>query len=158
VEVAGAAESWVWLKSSACISSSSSRAGRSRSIAASHARSSARQSSGPMSAASAPLRASPSDMTRSIIRSTTAGSGGAPVAAAVGAQGDRHRGVRPLGRRALLAVCVDAAGAQVVEELARRARRGRLGPGAADVDAGVVVGAADAGARRGCRRRRRRAR
>jgi hypothetical protein len=31
-----------------------------------------------MSAASAPLRASPSDMTRSIIRSTTAGSGGAP--------------------------------------------------------------------------------
>ena len=68
----------VWLKSSACISASSSRGGRSRSIAASHARSSARQSSGPMSAASAPLRASPSAMTRSSIRSTTAGSGGAP--------------------------------------------------------------------------------
>jgi hypothetical protein len=43
-------------------------------------------------------------------------------------------------------VCVDAAGAQVVEELPRRARRGRLGPRAADVDAGVVVGAADADA------------
>ena len=95
----------VWLKSSACISASSSRAGRSRSIAREpRAQQRARSRRGRGRRPSAPLRASPSAMTRSSIRSTTAGVGRRAVAAAVGAQRDRHRGVRPLGGRALLAV------------------------------------------------------
>ncbi len=68
------------------------------------------------------------------------------VAAAERANGERHRGVGPLGRGALVAVGADAAGAHVREELLRRGGRGRLGPGAPDVDPGVVVGPADAGA------------
>ena len=59
------------------------------------------------------------------------------------ADGERHRRVRPLLGAALLAAGRDPAGADVLEELlgARRGRRDR--EGAADVDAGVVVAAAD---------------
>ena len=49
------------------------------------------------------------------------------IAAAQRADRERHRGVRPLGGRALLAVRADAAGADVGEELARR-RRLRASP------------------------------
>ena len=70
----------------------------------------------------------------------------AGAAPAEHAHGDRHRGVRPLGGGALGAVRLDAAVAQVGEELGRVRGGRRLRPGAADVDAGVVVGAADADA------------
>ncbi len=66
--------------------------------------------------------------------------------AAERADGERDRAVRPLGGAALLAAGLDAAGAQVREELLRRPRRRRLRVGAADVDAGMVVGAGDADA------------
>ena len=59
------------------------------------------------------------------------------------AHGERHRGVRPLGSRALVAEGADAAGSHVGEELRRRRGVRGLGPRAADVDARVVVRAAD---------------
>ena len=86
-------------------------------------------------------------MTRSAIRSTAAGvRRRVALAGAERADRDRHRRVRPLGRRALVAARARAPRAQVREELLRRGGGGGLGPGAADVDAGMVVGAADAGA------------
>jgi len=60
--------------------------------------------------------------------------------------GERDRGVRPLRGAALLSTGEHAPSAQVFEELLRRARWRRLRPRAPDVDAGVVVGAADPGA------------
>jgi hypothetical protein len=68
------------------------------------------------------------------------------VAVAERAHRDRHRRVRPLGGRALVAAGGHPPGAHVGQELFRRRRRGPLGPGAADVDPRVVVGAGDAGA------------
>ena len=136
----------VWLKSSACISVEQ-LARRQVEVDRREPRAQQRAAvvgadvGGQRAAAGVALRHDPLDHPQH-----DRGVGRRALAAAVGAQGDRHRGVRPLGGRALLAVGVDAAGAQVVEELARRARRGRLGPRAADVDPGVVVGAADAGA------------
>ena len=59
------------------------------------------------------------------------------------AHGERHRRVRPLGRRALVAEGADAAGAHVGEELLRRRRLRGLGPRAPDVDPRVVVRASD---------------
>ena len=57
-----------------------------------------------------------------------------------------HRRMRPLGGAALFPLRFGVAALQVGEKLFRRRGRGRLGEGAADVDAGVVVGTADAGA------------
>ena len=57
-----------------------------------------------------------------------------------------HRRVRPLRRAPLLPVGFGVAAEQVGEKLFRRRGRGHLGVGAADVDAGMVVGTADAGA------------
>jgi hypothetical protein len=54
--------------------------------------------------------------------------------------------VRPLGGAALLATRLGVAAEQVAQKLFRRGSGRRLGEGAADVDAGMVVGAADAGA------------
>ena len=62
------------------------------------------------------------------------------------AGGQCHRCVRPLGSAALFAAGCGVAGAQVGEKLFRRGGRGRLRERAADVHAGVIVGAADAGA------------
>ncbi len=62
------------------------------------------------------------------------------------AGGKRDGGVRPLGGAALGAASGDVAGAQVIEKLSRRSRGGGLGESAADVDAGVIVAAADADA------------
>ena len=59
---------------------------------------------------------------------------------------ERHRRVRPLGRAALVTVGNGVAGADLGEELNCVAGSGRLREGAADVDSGVVVGAADRGA------------
>ena len=148
-----------WLKPSACRSASSSRSGRSRSIAASQARSSARASSGPMSAAErAGARVAVGHHALDHPQHDARVGRRAGAAAAEHAHGDRHRGVRPLGGRALGAVRLDAARAQVGEELGRASRRrGACGPGAADVDAGVVVGAADADAAVGVDVDRRRA-
>src|SRR4029079_13051182 len=58
---------------------------------------------------------------------------------------DRDRRMGPLRSAALLAARLDGAGAQVGEELAGIGTRRGRGPRSADVDAGVVVGAADAG-------------
>ena len=89
----------------------------------------------------------PSLITRSTIFSTAAGSGRAGgLAVAERADRQRHRRVGPLGGAALVAVGDGVAGADVREELERVVRRRRLGERAADVDAGVVIGAADAGA------------
>jgi hypothetical protein len=60
-----------------------------------------------------------------------------------GAGGEHDRGVRPLGGAALRAEGLGPAGAQVAQKLFRRGCRGRLGEGAPDVHAGVIVGAAD---------------
>ncbi len=68
------------------------------------------------------------------------------LAAAERADRQRHRRVRPLGRRALVAVGLHAPAAQVREELARAGRERGLGPGAPDVHARVIVAAADADA------------
>ena len=57
-----------------------------------------------------------------------------------------HRCVCPLCRAALFAVGFGVAALQVGEKLFRRLRGRHLGEGAADVDAGMVVGTADAGA------------
>ena len=65
------------------------------------------------------------------------------VVAAERPHGEGHRRVRPLGRRALVAEGADAARADVREELLRRRRLRRLGPGAPDVHPRVVVRAAD---------------
>ncbi len=62
------------------------------------------------------------------------------------ADGQRHRGVRPLCRAALVARRVGAARADVRQELLRRFGARRLGPRAADVDPCVVIRATDAGA------------
>ena len=70
----------------------------------------------------------------------------AAVAAAQRADGEGHRAVRPLGRAALLAARGRAAGAHVAEELVPGVGDRRLGERPPDVDAGVVVGARDAGA------------
>ena len=53
--------------------------------------------------------------------------------------------MRPLGGAALLAAGEGLAAAQVLQKLFRRGGGRRLGEGAADVHAGMVVGAADAG-------------
>ena len=65
-----------------------------------------------------------------------------------GAGRERHRGVRPLGGAALLAAGLHLAPAagHVAQKLFRRGGGRSLGEGAADVHAGVIVGAADAGA------------
>ena len=94
-----------------------------------------------------PLRASPSVITRSTIRSTAPGSGAsvrsprpsARIASAIAACA--HLAAEPCSPCALTSSRAD-----VREELGRRRGRGRLGPRAADVDAGVVVAAADADA------------
>ena len=69
-----------------------------------------------------------------------------PVAGAVTqrARGEAHRGVRPLRGAALLAAWAGAAEHDVVEERTPRPRVRGLGERPADVDARVVVGAADA--------------
>ena len=90
-------------------------------------------------------------------RSSSPRAGPARSALGAGAQrpdGQRHRGVRPLGGAALLAVGGGAAGADVAQELLRRRGGRRLGERPPDVDAGVVVGAADRRCRRGSRCRR----
>ena len=67
-----------------------------------------------------------------------------------GAGRERHRRVRPLGGGALLAAGLHlGAVAQLAQKLFRRRRGRRLGEGAADVHAGVIVGTADAGSRVG---------
>ncbi len=73
---------------------------------------------------------------------------GLPIDLAIpeGADRERHCGVGPLCRTPLIAVRNGIAGADVREELGPRRRRRRLGEGAADVDSGVIVGAADPGA------------
>ena len=71
---------------------------------------------------------------------------GVVVAGAERPDGERHRGVHPLGRRALLAARRDPARAHLGQERLRRRRLRGLRPGAPDVDAGMVVRAADAGA------------
>ena len=65
------------------------------------------------------------------------------VVAAERPDGERHRRVRPLGSRALVAEGPDAARAHVGEELLRCGGLRGLGPRAPDVDPGVVVRAAD---------------
>ena len=65
------------------------------------------------------------------------------VAAAERADRERHRGVGPAGGAALLAAGGRQAGADVREERLGVDGGRRLGVGAADVHAGVVVGAAD---------------
>ncbi len=60
-------------------------------------------------------------------------------------RGQRHRRVRPLGGTALFAAGVGVAAANLLQKLFRRPRGRHLGVGAADVDAGMVVGAADPG-------------
>ena len=62
------------------------------------------------------------------------------------AGGERHRGVRPLRGGTLFAPRFGLAVAHQGEKLFRRGGGRHLGPGAADVHAGVVVGAADPGA------------
>ena len=57
-----------------------------------------------------------------------------------------HRGVRPLGRAALGAAGARLTAPQPAQKLFRSRRGRRLGPGPPDVDPGVVVGTADAGA------------
>ena len=74
------------------------------------------------------------------------GARGGPLGVVEGAGGERHRGVRPLRGRTLFAPRLGVAVAQMGEKLFRRGGGRHLGPGAADVDAGVVVGAADPGA------------
>src|ERR1700691_4994350 len=59
---------------------------------------------------------------------------------------ERHGSVRPLGRPALITVGDGIAGADLGQELNRVGGSRRLGEGATDVDAGVVVGTADRGA------------
>ena len=115
-------------------------------MASSQACSRPRASSGPRSAPTAPRRTSPSRMTRSTMVSTARGSTGAALAAPQRAHGERHRAVRPLGRAALLAARGRAAGAHVAEQLVPGVGDRRLGERPPDVDAGVVVGAGDAGA------------
>ena len=116
----------------------------SSSTASSHARSTARASRGPRSPPSGPS-ARPRPSIRSIIRMHRGrvGRRAVVVIAPERADGERHRRVRPLGGRALVAEGADAAGADVGEELLRRGGARGLGPRAADVDARVVVGAAD---------------
>ncbi len=63
-----------------------------------------------------------------------------------GAGGERHRGVRPLRGGTLFAPRLGMAVAHQGEKLFRRGGGRHLGPGAADVHAGVVVGAGDPGA------------
>jgi hypothetical protein len=58
----------------------------------------------------------------------------------------RHRGMRPLSGAALFPLRFGVAPQHVGKKLFRRRGRGHLGEGAADVDAGMVVGTADAGA------------
>ena len=128
------------------------RASRSRSLmrrstASSHARSRACASSGPEvrpipegAAAGVALRHHALDHPQDRCRVRGVGA----LAAAERADRERHRGVRPLRGRALLAVRAHLAGANVREELVRSASVRRLRPGAADVDAGVIVAAADA--------------
>ncbi len=62
------------------------------------------------------------------------------------ARGQRDRRVRPLGGAALRATGEHVAGADVREEVLRRARGRCFGVGAADVNSGVIVAAADADA------------
>ena len=68
------------------------------------------------------------------------------LAASEGAGGERHRRVRPLRRAAVLAERGGVAGDDLVEELAPRRALHCLRARPADVDPGVIVGAADAGA------------
>ncbi len=126
----------------------SSLSSRSSSTAASQARSSARASSGQRPVSVWLERASPSRMRRWTIVKIAAGSGRGAVAGAAAerAGGERHRGVRPLRGAAVLAERRGRAAGDVVEEVAPRRAGRRLRERAADVDAGVVVGAADAGA------------
>ena len=76
------------------------------------------------------------------------------LAVAERADRERHRRMRPLRGAALIAVRDGVAGADVREELRGVERQRRLGEGAADVDAGVVIGAADSRCRRASRCRR----
>ena len=62
-----------------------------------------------------------------------------------GPDGQRHRGVCPLGGAALLAVGGGVSGPDVAEELRRGVGARRLGERAADVDSGVVIGPSDGG-------------
>ncbi len=71
---------------------------------------------------------------------------GAGRAVAEGARGEAHRRVRPLRRAALLAASAGVAEHDVVEEPAPAVGLRGLGERAPDVDAGMVVRAADAGA------------
>ena len=62
-----------------------------------------------------------------------------------GPHSERDRRVRPLGGAALLPDCGRVAAAHQAQKLFRRRGEGRLGERPADVDAGVVIGAADPG-------------
>ena len=125
---------------------SSSAGSSGTSTASSQARSSAQASSGPRSAPIAPLAHvalghQALDHAQHGARVERGAGGAVPVRA----DGERHRGVRPLRGAALLAARVGAAGAQVVEVLRPRRRDRRLGERAPDVDARVVVAAGDPG-------------
>jgi hypothetical protein len=74
------------------------------------------------------------------------GEGVPPVPHRQSSSRQRHRCMRPLGRAALFPTRFSIAALEVGKKLFRRRGRGRLGEGAADVDAGVVVGAANADA------------
>ena len=137
-----------WLKPSACRYASSSRSGRSRSIAASQARSSARASSGPMSAASAPAR-------RVAVghHALDHPQHDARVGRRARRRRRRARAPRSPSRRA--PTWRRSPGRRAPRRGRRAGARGTrpgvaaggaCGPRAPDVDAGVVVGAADADA------------
>ena len=74
------------------------------------------------------------------------GGGAGRLAAAERAGGERHRGVRPLRRAAVLAEWRGVTGPDLIEVVAPGRALLRLRERAADVDAGVIVRAADAGA------------
>ena len=134
-------------KPSSCIQASSSVSEVSRPSESSQDRSSARASPGQRSAAIAPgARVALAHHALDDAQHDARVGGLAAVAAAERADGQRHRGVRPLGSTALGAAGDRVAAAQPAQKLFRSRRGRRLGPGPPDVDSGVVVRTADAGA------------
>ena len=119
-------------------------------------------SAGPRSAPSAPARASPSASTRSTMRRTARGSG--PSGSVAAASWPSARTAMAMAAwahfaaRALLAARAGQARADEAQERLGAVGARRLGPRAPDVDAGVVVRAADPGPAVGLDVDRRRAR